>query len=153
VPTVDRASELVNRLGSTVSFYKIGPYLQMARRLPEFADELVHVQKKHLFLDFKSVDIGDTMRGDAITPSPPASIIILVCRSMKCPRLSFVPNSVCMSASLWSVKRAMTRIFGNSPWRARRAARIAALVPKIVMKRAPISAAFLTAIDRGETNP
>lgn len=61
VPTVDRASELVNRLGSTVSFYKIGPHLQMARRLPEFADELVHVQKKHLFLDFKSVDIGDTM--------------------------------------------------------------------------------------------
>jgi orotidine-5'-phosphate decarboxylase len=33
----------------------------MAKRLPEFADELVNVQKKHLFLDFKSVDIGDTM--------------------------------------------------------------------------------------------
>ena len=29
--------------------------------MPDFADELVNVQKKKLFLDFKSVDIGDTI--------------------------------------------------------------------------------------------
>lgn len=61
VPTVLKASDLVNRLGEEVSFYKIGPHLQMASGLPEFAHQLVDVQKKRLFLDFKSVDIGDTI--------------------------------------------------------------------------------------------
>jgi orotidine-5'-phosphate decarboxylase len=61
VQTVAKASDLVNRLGDEVSFYKIGPHLQMARGLAEFADHLVNVQKKRLFLDFKSVDIGDTI--------------------------------------------------------------------------------------------
>ena len=61
VQTIAKASDLVNRLGDEISFYKIGPHLQMARGLAEFADHLVNVQKKRLFLDFKSVDIGDTI--------------------------------------------------------------------------------------------
>jgi orotidine-5'-phosphate decarboxylase len=61
VPTVEAASDIVNRLGTEVSHYKIGPHLQFAKRMAEFADELVRVQHKQLFLDFKSVDIGDTI--------------------------------------------------------------------------------------------
>jgi orotidine-5'-phosphate decarboxylase len=61
VPRVETAREIVNRLGSDVSHYKIGPHLQFARQMAEFADELVRVQRKELFLDFKSVDIGDTI--------------------------------------------------------------------------------------------
>jgi orotidine-5'-phosphate decarboxylase len=61
VPRVETAQEIVNRLGSDVSHYKIGPHLQFAPRMAEFADELVNVQRKELFLDFKSVDIGDTV--------------------------------------------------------------------------------------------
>jgi orotidine-5'-phosphate decarboxylase len=61
VPTVQTAREIVNRLGTDVSHYKIGPHLQFARGMAEFAAELVSVQRKHLFLDFKSVDIGDTI--------------------------------------------------------------------------------------------
>lgn len=61
VPSVDTAREIVNCLGSDVSCYKIGPYLQFARGMPELAEELSKVQNKKLFLDFKSVDIGDTI--------------------------------------------------------------------------------------------
>jgi orotidine-5'-phosphate decarboxylase len=61
VPTVPAASDIVNRLGKDVSFYKIGPHLQFAPGMAEFARDLTQIQKKNLFLDFKSVDIGDTI--------------------------------------------------------------------------------------------
>jgi len=61
VPTVARASDIVTRLGGAVSTYKIGPHLQFASGMVEFATDLVQRQNKRLFLDFKSVDIGDTI--------------------------------------------------------------------------------------------
>ena len=61
VPTVDAASDVVNRLGSEVSHYKVGPHLQFATGMAEFAQELVRIRKKNLFVDFKNVDIGDTI--------------------------------------------------------------------------------------------
>lgn len=61
VPTVETASDIVHRLGSAVSFYKVGPHLQFAKGMAEFARDLVVREKKRLFLDFKSVDIGDTI--------------------------------------------------------------------------------------------
>jgi orotidine-5'-phosphate decarboxylase len=61
VPTVETASDIVHRLGSAVSFYKVGPHLQFAKGMAEFARDLVLREKKRLFLDFKSVDIGDTI--------------------------------------------------------------------------------------------
>ena len=61
VPKVETASDIVHRLGGDISCYKIGPHLQLARGLAEFAADLVQREKKNLFLDFKSVDIGDTI--------------------------------------------------------------------------------------------
>jgi orotidine-5'-phosphate decarboxylase len=61
-PTVEEAGELVSELGPRVSFYKIGLHLQLARGLFDFAREL-QKQKKRIFLDFKYIDIGDTIEG------------------------------------------------------------------------------------------
>jgi orotidine-5'-phosphate decarboxylase len=61
VPSVDTAFEIVHRLGDAVSFYKIGPHLQFAPGMAELARDLVSREKKRLFVDFKSVDIGDTI--------------------------------------------------------------------------------------------
>jgi orotidine-5'-phosphate decarboxylase len=61
VPAVPTASDIIHRLGDAVSFYKIGPHLQFAPGMVEFANDLVHREKKRLFVDFKSVDIGDTI--------------------------------------------------------------------------------------------
>jgi orotidine-5'-phosphate decarboxylase len=61
VPTVPSASDIIHRLGDAVSFYKIGPHLQFAPGMVEFAHDLVNREKKRLFFDFKSVDIGDTI--------------------------------------------------------------------------------------------
>jgi orotidine-5'-phosphate decarboxylase len=61
VPSVGAAFEVVHRLGDAVSFYKIGPHLQFAPGMFELARDLVAREKKRLFVDFKSVDIGDTI--------------------------------------------------------------------------------------------
>lgn len=61
VPSVDAAYEVVHRLGDAASFYKIGPHLQFAPGMFELARDLVSREKKRLFVDFKSVDIGDTI--------------------------------------------------------------------------------------------
>ena len=61
VQAVETASDIVNRLGSDVERYKIGPHLQFAPGMSGFAHQLVKTQGKKLFLDFKSVDIGDTI--------------------------------------------------------------------------------------------
>jgi len=61
VPDLDQARALVGRLGDDVSFYKVGWHL-FAKGLADFIEYLVRNEKR-VFLDFKSVDIGETMRG------------------------------------------------------------------------------------------
>ena len=59
VPTVPEARELVKKLGSTVSFYKIGLELIFGGGL-EFAKELKR-EGNQVFLDMKLLDIGNTV--------------------------------------------------------------------------------------------
>jgi len=59
VPTADSARALVARLGDSVSFYKIGLELLFGGGLG-LASEL-KVQGKHVFLDMKLLDIGNTV--------------------------------------------------------------------------------------------
>lgn len=61
VPTVDEARALVERLGASVAFYKIGLQLQYAGGI-EFARELKR-QGKKIFLDSKLLDIDQTVTG------------------------------------------------------------------------------------------
>jgi orotidine-5'-phosphate decarboxylase len=55
------ARALVRQFGDEVSFYKVGPHL-FESGLIDFIESLVMAEKR-VFLDFKSVDIGETMRG------------------------------------------------------------------------------------------
>ena len=59
VPSVKDAESMVTRLGNSVSFYKIGYQLGLAGGLP-FAAGLI-AAGKHVFLDFKLHDIGNTI--------------------------------------------------------------------------------------------
>jgi len=61
-PTVEEAKALVKQLGSQISFYKIGLHLQLAKGLFGFAERLIRDNKK-VFLDFKYIDIEDTIIG------------------------------------------------------------------------------------------
>jgi len=63
VPDLDEARAIVRELNGAVDYFKVGPHL-FAKGLIELIEELV-ADGKHVFLDFKSVDIGDTMRGMA----------------------------------------------------------------------------------------
>ncbi|MBA2126235.1 orotidine-5'-phosphate decarboxylase [Hyphomicrobium methylovorum] len=59
LPTYDAARDLVNKLGDTVSFYKIGLELLFSDGLT-LARELKH-EGKRVFLDMKLLDIGNTV--------------------------------------------------------------------------------------------
>src|SRR5947207_6443838 len=59
LPSVRAAESMVERLGDTVSFYKIGYQLVFAGGLP-FAEALVRAGKQ-VFLDMKLHDIGHTV--------------------------------------------------------------------------------------------
>jgi orotidine-5'-phosphate decarboxylase len=59
MPVLDDARRLVNDLGDSVSFYKVGLELLFAGGL-EFARELKR-QHKRVFLDMKLLDIGNTV--------------------------------------------------------------------------------------------
>ncbi len=59
VPTVGKASSLVDELGDVVEFYKIGYQLAFAGGL-EFAHDLVS-EGKQVFLDMKLLDIDNTI--------------------------------------------------------------------------------------------
>ena len=59
VPSVVAAESMVERLGDTVSFYKIGYQLAFAGGLP-FAETLIRAGKR-VFLDLKLHDIGNTV--------------------------------------------------------------------------------------------
>ena len=61
VPTLDEARALVTRLGDAVSFYKIGMWLFFQRGVDALIDELTDAGK-HVFLDYKMYDIGETVR-------------------------------------------------------------------------------------------
>jgi orotidine-5'-phosphate decarboxylase len=64
VPDLDQARFLINDLGAEITYYKVGPHL-FVKGLIEFIENDLIGADKHVFLDFKSVDIGDTMRGMA----------------------------------------------------------------------------------------
>jgi orotidine-5'-phosphate decarboxylase len=59
VPSIGAAAALVERLGDSVSFYKIGYQLAFAGGMP-FADTLIRAGKQ-IFLDLKLHDIGNTV--------------------------------------------------------------------------------------------
>jgi orotidine-5'-phosphate decarboxylase len=61
LPDLTAARAVVDELGDEISFYKVGPHL-FAKGLIDFIEYLVGSGKR-VFLDFKSVDIGETMRG------------------------------------------------------------------------------------------
>lgn len=61
VPDLDKAWEIVKELDGTISHYKVGPHL-FVRGLIDFIAELKD-RGNNVFLDFKSFDIGDTIRG------------------------------------------------------------------------------------------
>jgi orotidine-5'-phosphate decarboxylase len=60
VATADEALRLVDRLGDTVSFYKIGLHLQL---VPELHSIVANLRRrgKQIFLDFKYIDIPATV--------------------------------------------------------------------------------------------
>lgn len=60
VPSVETAEALVDRLGDSVAFYKIGYQLGYATRGLAFAEALVRTGKR-VFLDLKLHDIGSTV--------------------------------------------------------------------------------------------
>ncbi|MCP9915176.1 orotidine-5'-phosphate decarboxylase [Cyanobium sp. ATX 6F1] len=64
VPTAEQAKQLVNDLGETVTFYKLGLELFMASGYFELVDWLVK-QKKKVFVDLKFWDIPRTV-GSAV---------------------------------------------------------------------------------------
>ncbi len=59
VPDLSQAASMVEKLGDTVTFYKIGYQLAFAGGL-EFAQELI-ADGKHVFLDMKLLDIDNTI--------------------------------------------------------------------------------------------
>jgi orotidine-5'-phosphate decarboxylase len=61
LPDLADARATVTRLGDTVLYYKVGPHLFVSGLIDFIRDDLIGRGKK-VFLDFKSVDIGDTMR-------------------------------------------------------------------------------------------
>jgi len=60
VPTVDDARHLVETLGDTVTFYKVGMQLQFAPGGMQYVRELIDADKR-VFLDAKLFDIGETI--------------------------------------------------------------------------------------------
>jgi len=59
MPTIEEARRLVSTLGETVSFYKVGLELLFAGGLDLARD--LRRQGKHVFLDMKLLDIGNTV--------------------------------------------------------------------------------------------
>lgn len=61
VPSIDQARMLIDKLDGLVSFFKIGPWLQVAAGFDGLIDHLVR-QGKKIFLDTKMFDIGETVK-------------------------------------------------------------------------------------------
>ncbi len=62
VPSVDEAKRLVDSLGDSVSFYKLGLELFMSGDYFDLVDTLVKADKK-VFADLKFFDVPETVRG------------------------------------------------------------------------------------------
>lgn len=62
VATTEEAKLIINQLGNTVSFYKIGLHLQLAPELHSIFSKLKE-EGKNVFLDFKYIDIPATVSG------------------------------------------------------------------------------------------
>lgn len=60
VPRIDEARRLIERLGDTVSFYKLGLWLAFAPGIDGLIADLV-ASDRNLFLDCKMLDIGKTV--------------------------------------------------------------------------------------------
>lgn len=65
VPGLAQARAIVDELDEEVLLYKVGPHLFVSGMIDFIADELIRDRGKKVFLDFKSFDIGDTIRGMA----------------------------------------------------------------------------------------
>ncbi len=61
VSEIGQAQDLVSRLGDTVRFYKIGMWLLFQPGVDTLIGSLLHAGK-HVFLDCKMYDIGETVR-------------------------------------------------------------------------------------------
>jgi orotidine-5'-phosphate decarboxylase len=61
---IAQARAIVDELAGEASFYRIGGHLLFVRGLVGFIEELV-AQRQRIFLDLKSVDIGEPMRAVA----------------------------------------------------------------------------------------
>lgn len=62
VPDFEQARDIVSILDDNVTYYKVGWHL-FAKGLADFVHEELVGNGKHVFLDFKTVDIAETMRG------------------------------------------------------------------------------------------
>lgn len=60
LPDVPAARQLVDELGDTVTFYKVGLSLQLAAGVNDFINDLIRGGKK-VFLDYKYYDIPETV--------------------------------------------------------------------------------------------
>ena len=60
--SIDEALKIVDRLGDSVAFYKIGLHLHLAPALHSLVARLISA-KKRLFFDFKYIDIPATVAG------------------------------------------------------------------------------------------
>ncbi len=60
VPNIEQAKDLVNQLGDSVSFYKVGLELFMTGNYYELIHWL-NVQNKHVFADLKFFDVPETV--------------------------------------------------------------------------------------------
>ena len=58
---VDEARRMVDRLGDTVTFYKVGLSLQLASGVEGLVHDLISRGKK-VFLDYKYYDVQETLR-------------------------------------------------------------------------------------------
>jgi orotidine-5'-phosphate decarboxylase len=61
LPSIEEARSLVAKLDGVASFYKVGLSLQLAEGVGPFIDELL-TQGKRVFLDYKYLDVEETMR-------------------------------------------------------------------------------------------
>ena len=64
VATIDEARAIVDRLQGVVSFFKLGPWLLVARGFERLLDDLMAAGNR-IFLDTKVCDIPETMRAGA----------------------------------------------------------------------------------------
>src|SRR5437763_1663998 len=60
--STEEAQRVVEQLGDTVTFYKIGLQLQLAPKLRKFFNRLTR-DNKNIFIDFKYIDIPATIEG------------------------------------------------------------------------------------------